>query len=250
MQQSNGTPITRSGGYFIRTGWRAKGYSVDQEQESFYQRTKILLGIVALLLGIGAALGITHFFETVFVPLLQERLPMLAYYPSFWRLMIYFGVLFGGIAVYGQAVVMVGRSIVKGKHPLDEGYGFSEQRRRASRHRRRSLILRLVLLAVLVFVPLWEDHSKRDFLILVFGYQFLEGLYFRYISPGKSRARKRGETGSDKATPAAAPEHSPKEKPEDASAEEAPEQTPEQTPENAPEKTSEIASKNTPGKDD
>lgn len=180
-----GTPITRSGGYLIRVGWRSIGYSVDRDTESRYRRTRAILFILALAVGVAVAMGGEYIFFTFVSPLASGYLPWINKTPELWRLMIYGLTLVVGGLVYALIMGAVGKSMVKGRDPFDNGYDLKEQRRRASFKKKRVLIPLVVGLGVVGFAPLMLAFSVQILLIGVFGYFLAEGLYFKYSGTSK-----------------------------------------------------------------
>jgi len=185
MDQMQGTPITRSGGYMIRVGWRAVAYSVERAVEEKYRRLQIILLILAVGLGGGAALLVYHLFLTVIIPLAGHRLPMLVNYVNIWPLLIYGTALVSALFFYRLIMAVVGKRMVRGLEAKDAGFGFMEQRRRVAWVKRRWLIVLALILALIIFVPVEFKNGQRLFMALLFGYLFFEGLFFRYINAAK-----------------------------------------------------------------
>ncbi len=185
MTEMTGTPITRSGGYLIRVGWRSIGYSVDRDTENRYRRTRAILFILAIVVGVAVAMGGEYIFFTFVSPLASEYLPWITKTPELWRLMIYSLTLVVGGLVYVQIIGAVGKSMVKGRDPFDNGYDLKEQRRRASFKKKRVLIPLVLVLGVVGFAPLSLAFSVQLLLCAVLGYFLAEGLYFKFSGKAK-----------------------------------------------------------------
>lgn len=187
MSEMKGTPITRSGGYLIRVGWGAIGYSVDRDTESHFRRAKMFLLMLAIAIGVAVAMAVEYTFFAFIARKASEFIPAIKLYPELWRLLIYLATLMVGGLIYLQVVASVGKGMVKGRQPFDKGCSLFEQRQRTAYVRRRVLIPMAVALGVVMFVPLGLSFSLKLFLSFVLGGFMLEGLYFRYVRPVKHK---------------------------------------------------------------
>ena len=188
--EMRGTPITRSGGYAIRVGWGAKAYSVDRATEGRYRRAKFLLLVLAIAVGVGVSfLGEFLLFEVV-GPLVRSYTPLIAHCPEIWLFVIYGLTFVFGTAIYWQIVSKVGHGMVKQQKPLDDGYSLIEQRQRWAKKRKRDLIPLAIGIAAVTYNPSEFGFGLQAFLLILFGFLFFEGLFFKYIKPVKE-AKKR-----------------------------------------------------------
>jgi len=75
--------------------------------------------------------------------------------------------------------------MVRKLNPVDGGFGLVERLRRAAMSKRRWLLFLIAAMvaAAMVLEPL---SSEQLFVIIVLGYKLLEGLVFRYLSPGQN----------------------------------------------------------------
>jgi len=185
MTEVKGTPITRGGGYLIRVGWDAVGYSVERGVESRYRNIRAVLFFLALFVGIGVAVGAEYIFFQYAAPFAKQYVPAFVQYPEVFRLLIYSSTLFFGWLVYWQIRARVGQKMVQGNTALDEGYSFMEQRRRGCCKRKRTLGPLIVILLLILFVPHVWGLGLQLFLIMVVGFFLMEGLYFKFISSEK-----------------------------------------------------------------
>lgn len=183
--EMTGTPITRSGGYLIRIGWRAVGYSVDRDTESRYRTARAILFMLALVVGVGTAMAVEYVFFTLISPKAVEYLPWIRNSPELWRLVIYGLTLVCGGFIYLLVLASVGKGMVKGRQPFDEGYSLLEQRRRGSFKKKRILIPLFLLLVGIFFAPQPVELSHKLMVALVFGTLFVEGVYFSLTTPKK-----------------------------------------------------------------
>ncbi|MBL4787806.1 MAG: hypothetical protein JKY60_01710 [Kordiimonadaceae bacterium] len=185
MEKSQGTPITRGGGYFIRIGWRAVGYSVDRAKQTQYRALRVLLFIFAVVTAWFVVPFASELYFTTIAPMASSFVPLLFDYPALVALLIYLLTLFFGGLVYLIIVAAVGKAMVRKLSAVDNGFGPVERLRRAAMTRRRSLFLLVAVLAAaaLLLEPL---SSEQLFLMILLGFKFTEGLFFRYLSPGKN----------------------------------------------------------------
>ena len=132
LMKTEGTPITRDGGYFIRVGFNAAGYRVDQKTErkcrwiksgSLTVATLLLLTLV-FWIELGQVLGIS--------PGIKEGLP---YSYTVNQLLLAVGYLAGIVLVFGLHWLVSAKlteMLVAEKTPFDEGMSLLEQRRKAN----------------------------------------------------------------------------------------------------------------------
>lgn len=183
MDQMHGTPITRSGGYLIRVGWRAVGYSVDHSLEARFQQIRLLLLALALLVGVGAALLVQHLFMTIIVPLGSEHLPMLKNYVGIWLLLINLTTWICGSVIYMEIMATIGERMVGDQPAFDKGLGLVDQLREEAWTSKRVIILTGLIIAALLAAPFEIGAGVRPIVLIVLGYHFAAGLYFRYVRP-------------------------------------------------------------------
>jgi len=188
MTDIEGTPISRGGGYLIRVGWRAAGYSVDRKTEKRYWLIKGALLVLAILVGIAAVLAAKFVLFEIVAPIVSGHTSLIKNYPGIWQLMIYLLTTVCGGLIYLQIIAVIGRRMVRGFAARDEGMPFLEQRRLAAVFRKRDIFLILIPLAVIWFVPIGFTMVLKVFLSLLIGARLAESVYFRFVSPGKNRA--------------------------------------------------------------
>jgi hypothetical protein len=182
MEQMQGTPITRSGGYLIRVGWRAAGYSVDSATETRYQTVKILFGVLAILAGLATVYGVEYLLFDILDPLVGERTRLIREHPGLWRLMIYMATLLFGVLIYLQLLVMVGNHLVKGHEKRDDGFSFLAQRRRAAFSKKREYLAAIIGLVVIWALPMVFNQPLQLVLTLILLVRIGEGLLIKKIS--------------------------------------------------------------------
>lgn len=185
MTEPKGTPITRSGGYLIRVGWKAVGYSVERAVDNRYRMVRVILFVAALVIGIGVAVGANYVLFNVAMPLILKVFPDAKNYPELWKLLIYLSTLFFGGLIYWHIRAKAGEAMVKGAVPVHAGFGLVDQRRRAAKARKREITLLLIVLVLVLVAPLGLGFGLKIFLALVAGYFLVEGLYFKFFSPKK-----------------------------------------------------------------
>ncbi len=190
MTEMKGTPITRNVGGVIRVGWRAFGYSVDRKVANKYRTVRAFLFILALVVGVAVAAGVDYVFYAFFASHVAKFVPIVRDSPEIVRLCIYGLTLVLGALIYLQIIAAVGRGMVKGIEPFDEGYGLYEQRQRSAMKRGIHILGLIAVLLVLVFAPIEMSLSVQ---ILSFGVVIgllLEGLYFRILRPEKFKPQR------------------------------------------------------------
>jgi len=185
MEQMQGTPITRSGGYSIRVGWHAAAYNVDRATEQRYWRMKWLLLVLAILLGILVAFAAEHILFEIISPLLASHAEPIKNYPLLWQFIIYAFTLVCGILVYLQIISLVGNHMVRGAEQRDEGFSLLEQRRRAAKVRKRDILFYAIMLPLIWLVPVSFGGAVKILLsVLILG-RAAEITYFRVLRPEK-----------------------------------------------------------------
>lgn len=180
-----GTPITRGGGRFIRVGWRAVGYSVDDATEQRYRLYGLLLFVLAVAVGVATAYGVGFVFFHYVAPLASRVVPAINYYPEFIRLAIYLATLGLGGVIFWHIRAKIGERLVAGSTRLHDGFSLLEQRRRGCLQRKRQRIPMVLVIAAIAFVPLGLSQSLQAFLILVPLYFLLEGIVFQLWKPSR-----------------------------------------------------------------
>ncbi len=178
--EMKGTPITRGGGRFIRVGWRAAGYSVDEATKTKYRIWRVVLFLLAVAAGVAVVEGASYVFFTFALPLAVKVFPFLKNYPQIYMLLIYLSTLFFGGLVFWHIKARVGESLVKGQNPVHPGFSLLEQRQRACMRRKRERIPLLIAVGVLVFAPLGLTTSLQLFLVLIPLFFLLEGVFFQF----------------------------------------------------------------------
>lgn len=181
--EMKGTPITRGGGRFIRVGWCAVGYSVDQATQSRYRALRVGLFVVAVALGVLVVQGTSYVFFTYASPLAAKFVPAFKNYPQLFQLLIYLSTLLLGGLIFWHLRAKAGERLVRGQAPVHQGYGLLEQRRRGSLQRKRERIPLVVFMAVVLFAPLGLTSSLKVFLTLIPAYFLAEGIYFQFQQP-------------------------------------------------------------------
>jgi len=181
MEQMQGTPITRSGGYSIRVGWHAVLYSVNRDTERRYRLMKILLLVLAIFVGILVVKAAEQFLFEFIAPLVSSRTVLIKNYPAIWQLLIYGLTLGCGAVIYLQCVAMWGNRMVAGSEPRDEGLTLMEQRRRSADVRKRD-IATLMLIPILFWLgPTSFGTPLKAFVTLLVAARLAEIIYFRVI---------------------------------------------------------------------
>jgi predicted lysophospholipase L1 biosynthesis ABC-type transport system permease subunit len=185
MAETKGTPITRSGGFFIRVGWKAVGYSVERSTYLRYRMVRSILFLLALAIGISVVIGANYVFFNLAMPLIHKVLPDAGNYPEFWKLLINLSTLFFGGLIYWHIRAKVGEAMLKGVTPVHAGFGLVEQRSRAAKKRKREITFLLIILVLIFTVPVGMDFSLKIFFAIITGYFLAEGLYFKLVAPSK-----------------------------------------------------------------
>ena|GEM_PF-3623133 len=185
MEKPQGTPITRGGGHFVRIGWRAAGYSVGKGIQTQYHAVRVLLFIMAVATAWFAIPFASETYFTLIAPQAGRFLPFLFDYPELVSLLIYLLTFFFGGLIYLLLVALVGKAMVRKLSPVDGGFGLVERLRRGAMSKWLSLLF-LVAVMVTAAVMLEPLSSEQLFLMILLGYKLVEGLFFRYLSPGKS----------------------------------------------------------------
>jgi len=181
MTEMQGTPITRSGGYSIRVGWRATAYNVDRATEKRYWLMKRLLLLLAIVFGIVAAYAAEHTLFEIIGPLVSERTGLIRNYPGLWQFLIYALTLVCGSLIYLQIISLMGYRMVRGIEPRDEGFSLLAQRRRAAQVRKRDILFYAVMLALIWTVPVSFGSAVKMLLSLLIVGRAAEITYFRFF---------------------------------------------------------------------
>jgi len=181
MEQKQGTPIRRSGGYSIRVGWRAAAYSVDRATEKRYWLMKRLLLLLAIILGIIAAYAAEHTLFEIIGPLVSERTGLIKNYPGLWQFLIYTLTLVCGGLIYLQIISLMGYRMVRDAEQRDEGFSMLEQRRRAAQVRKRDILFYAVILALIWTVPVSFGGAVKMLLSMLVVGRAAEITYFRFF---------------------------------------------------------------------
>ena len=185
MEKIQGTPITRSGGYSIRVGWRAAAYNVDRATEKRYWLMKRLLLLLAIILGIFVAHTAEHILFDIISPLVSGRSGMIRNYPVLWQVGIYALTLVCGTLIYLQIISLVGSHMVRGAEPRDAGFSLLDQRRRAANVRKRDILFYVVLLLLIWLVPVSFGVAIKLLLSMLIAGRAAEITYFRVLRPAK-----------------------------------------------------------------
>ena len=185
MSDIKGTPISRQGGYLIRVGWRAAGYSVDQKTEKRYWLMKAVLLLVAIIVGITVARGVESLLFERVSSLVSGHTTLIRNYPSIWQFIIYVLTFVCGGLIYLQLISLIGKRMVRGFDARDDGFGFLAQRRRAANVRKRELIMVPVVLGALWFAPVGLGGALKAFLTLLVAVRLAEILCFGILYPAK-----------------------------------------------------------------
>lgn len=185
MTQMQGTPITRSGGYSIRVGWRAAAYNVDRATEKRYWLMKRLLLLLAIILGIVAAHAAEHTLFEIISPLVAERTGLIRNYPGLWQFLIYLLTLVCGGLIYLQTISLIGYHMARGAEQRDQGFSLLEQRRRAAQVRKRDILFYAVMLVLIWVVPVSFGGAVKALLSLLIAGRAAEITYFRVLRPAK-----------------------------------------------------------------
>jgi len=174
-----GTPITRSGGYSIRVGWRAAAYNVDRATEKRYWLMKRLLLLLAIILGIVVAYAAEHTLFEIISPFVAERTGLIRNYPGLWQFLIYLLTLVCGGLIYLQIISLLGYRMVRGAEQRDQGFSMLEQRRRAAQVRKRDILFYAVMLVLIWVVPVSFGGAVKALLSLLIAGRAAEIIYFR-----------------------------------------------------------------------
>jgi hypothetical protein len=179
---TSGTSIKRAGGYLVRVGWKAEGYSVDTKTEGRYRLVKFLLAALAVAVGIAVALFGEWLLFDVVGPLVRSRTTLIAFYPMLWQLLIYGLTFICGWYIYRSILARMGNKMVHGFERRDEGFSVLEQRRRAAFSRKRDYLAGVIGLGLLLSPAIWpEDYgSLRLFVGLLILSRIVEGLLFKF----------------------------------------------------------------------
>ncbi len=183
IRKTAGTPITKGVGFVIRVGWRAKAYRVSHAVYRRYRMYSALLLIVAILVGVGVAMGTSAVFFQLMVPLINKVNTIFRDHPQIFELLIYLSTLVLGGAIYLHIRGKIGAKLVGEAIALDQGSGFIEQRRRGALSRKRMWTLVVLLLGATLFAPLGLSLSLQAFLALIPAYLLAEGIYFKVVKP-------------------------------------------------------------------
>ena len=185
MTEMKGTPITRSGGYIVRVGWRAVAYSVTKGQAFRYKATRFILFLLAVAVAVGVAHGAQFILFTFITPLAVKVGVNFSHYPELCKLVIYGLTLLVGGLIYLQILAAVGKRMVRGVAAFDDGYSLFEQRQRASQTSRWKLILLASVMGVIFLAPIGWEIGLQLFAAGLVGFLFVEGLFFRLIVQAK-----------------------------------------------------------------
>jgi len=181
MTEIKGTPITRGGGYLIRVGWRAVGYSVDKATESRYRMMKAVLLLIAILVGIGAVFLAEYVLFDIVDPIIEGRTKLIRSHPELWRLLIYVLTVFFGGLIYLQITASVGNHMVKGASKRDDGLSFIEQRRRIAFSRKREFLVGILAVAAIWLAPVDFNMALKATVSLLIAARLFEGLYLKVV---------------------------------------------------------------------
>lgn len=183
MTETVGTPITRSGGYLVRIGWKAEGFSVDAKTEGRYRAARIALTVLAIFVGVGVALFGEWLLFQVVNPIIRSRYSFIVDYPSFWQLVIYGLTFVCGWVVYRFILARVGSGLVKGAEKRDDGYSLIEQRRRAAFSKTGEFLFGFLLLAGWIGYVFYaaEWSALQLFILLLLLARIGEGFLFKFM---------------------------------------------------------------------
>lgn len=185
MTDTVGTPITRTGGYLVRVGWKAEAYSVDAKTESRFRLTRIFMMGLAIIVGVATALFGEWLLFDVVNPIIRSRFSFVTNHPNIWFFVIYGLTFMCGTLVYLMIMAKIGTSMVRGFEKRDDGLSFMEQRRRLAFTRKRDMIVHLLGLG-LIFSP-WNPFVAfplpvlGKFVALVLIARIAEGLLFKFL---------------------------------------------------------------------
>ncbi len=181
MEEMQGTPITRSGGYMMRAGWRAVGYSVDAGTETKFKIACTVLWLLVAALGVVISMFLLDIFYTYIAPKVSPHIPAIKNYPAIWQYLTYSGVFFVCYFVYLFLRTQLSNFFVKGCPVLDEGSSFLTQRRESAVEHWKTRFSLIVMFFAGAYFTAQLGTGFQLFLASLAAYQLVETMFFKFI---------------------------------------------------------------------